>query len=84
MHVKSVVALFILGATALSLIGNGFAEETMKVAVVTGGHSYEKKPFEEMFKNFEGLECVFLELEDQGGVFDDISQWPYKAVVLYN
>lgn len=60
------------------------AEGALPVAVVTGGHGYEKEPFEAMFKRFEGLECVFVELEDQSEIFEDISDWPYKAVVLYN
>ncbi len=83
-----ITRVLVLGCVvALSPIvwsGVVIAEVALPVVVVTGGHGYEKEPFEAMFKSFEGLESVFVELEHQSEIFEDISDWPYKAVVLYN
>ncbi len=77
--------LFALGVLVMVFgAGNGVAEGKIKVAVVTGGHGYEKKPFEAMFESFSNLECVFITLKDESEIFEDISDWPYKVVVLYN
>ncbi len=84
MNARKIGVLFILGAATFSCFDNGIAEEPLKVAVVTGGHSYEKKPFETMFNSFSGLECIFVELKDQSEIFEDISDWSYQVVVLYN
>lgn len=64
--------------------GTAFPEEALRVAVVTGGHGFEEPPFREMFDSFSGLECAFVELKDESELFEDITNWSYQAVVLYN
>jgi len=63
---------------------NAFAEKRLRVLVVTGGHSFDQAPFEGMFKEEASLECVFLALQDESEVFEDISNWSYDVLVLYN
>ena len=58
--------------------------ERIKVAVVTGGHDFEQKPFLEMFNSFEGMEYMHVALKDDSEIFEDISSLPYDVIVLYN
>ncbi|MHC4791613.1 MAG: ThuA domain-containing protein [Planctomycetota bacterium] len=56
----------------------------VKVAVITGGHDFDEEEFFEMFDSFQDVEYVHLPQKDHSEVFEDISDWPYDAVVLYN
>jgi len=58
--------------------------ERIKVAVVTGGHDFEQKPFLEMFNSFEGVGYMHVALKDDSEIFEDIGDWPYDVIVLYN
>lgn len=64
--------------------GSAFSGEAPKVVVVTGGHGYEEAPFKEMFDSLKGPEFTFVDLKDDSEIFEDISNWPYDAIVLYN
>jgi len=74
-------AIFVACLTLAALVHAG---EPIKAVVVTGGHGYQKKPFEDMFKSFKGIECTFVQLKDQSEVFEDIDGWDYDVIVLYN
>ena len=52
--------------------------------VVAGGHRYDVKPFRAIFQNYADMDCTFIEEKKTAEAFDDISAWPYNAVVLYN
>jgi len=56
----------------------------LKVAVLTGGHGFERKPFLEMFNSFKGMKCTEIELKDHSEIFEDISNWDYDVIVMYN
>jgi type 1 glutamine amidotransferase len=58
--------------------------DTLKVAVLTGGHDFEQKPFTEMFNSFKGMECTEIKLEDHSEIFEDIGNWDYDVIVMYN
>jgi len=70
--------------SAMFCHSNALAAGNMKVVVVTGGHGFEQKPFEDMFGSLHDLDCTFVALKDESEIFDDISKWPYKVIVLYN
>ena len=59
---------------------------TLKVAVLTGGHGFEQKPFTEMFDSFKAkkMECTEIKLKDHSEIFEDISDWDYDVIVMYN
>ncbi len=59
---------------------------TLKVAVLTGGHGFEQKPFTEMFNSdpFKGMKCTEIKLKDHSEIFEDISDWDYDVIVMYN
>jgi len=59
---------------------------TLKVAVLTGGHGFERKPFLDMFNSspFKEMKCTEIELKDHSEIFEDISNWDYDVIVMYN
>jgi len=56
----------------------------IKVAVLTGGHGFERKPFLEMFDSFKGIKYTEVQLKDHSEIFEDISKWDYDVIVMYN
>ena len=56
----------------------------LKVALVTGGHDFDKKTFLGLFDSLDGIEYVHLPQRDHSEVFEDIDDWPYDVIVLYN
>ena len=60
------------------------ASKPLRVLVVAGGHRYDQPQFRAMFKNYAGMNCTFIDEKKTAEAFDDITDWPYDAVVLYN
>lgn len=60
------------------------SQETIKAAVVTAGHGYDKEAFDAMFASFADVASVMLPQADDSEIFEDISAWPYDVIVLYN
>ena len=58
--------------------------EEIKVAIVTGGHDFDREPFFELFDSFENIEYVEAVQSDQSELFEDISGWDYDVILLYN
>jgi len=56
----------------------------LNVAVLTGGHGFQREPFFEMFKAFKGIKHTEVQLKDHSEIFEDISDWDYDVVVMYN
>ncbi len=56
----------------------------IKVAVLTGGHGFERKPFLEMFDSFKGIKYVEVQLKDHSEIFEDISDWDYDVIAMYS
>lgn len=73
--------------SALVVIFGAFPEahaDSLKVAVVTGGHGFEKAPFLAMFEGHEGVAFEHVELRDDSEIFEDVAKWPYDVMVLFN
>ena len=86
------IALSMLCAV-IGLVGcsNDRASKTMygdpdkiDVAVVTGGHGFHPEEFFALFQGQDDLECIEVPLTDESEVFEDISEWNYDVVMLYN
>ncbi len=60
------------------------AAKKLRLLVVAGGHGYKVPQFRAIFKNYPDIECTFVEEKQGGEAFEDISKWPYDAVLLYN
>ena len=59
-------------------------QQTIKVAVITGGHDFEQEEFLELFAGYEDIEYTHLPQRHHSEIFEDISEWPYDVMVLYN
>jgi len=58
--------------------------QNTKVAVVTGGHGFDKEVFLSLFKGCPDIEYVHLPQKDHSELLEDISDWSYDVIVLYN
>ncbi len=56
----------------------------IKAVVVTGGHGFEREPFFELFKGYDDIQYVEAQQKDHSELFEDISDWDYDVIVLYN
>jgi type 1 glutamine amidotransferase len=85
--VSAVVAGSILAAAGFAQAGDapkaGGAKK-MKVLVVAGGHPFPVKPFRAVFDAYKDMECTFVDEKVGGEAFDEITNWPYDVIVLYN
>ena len=59
-------------------------KEPIKAVVVTGGHGFEHDPFFEVFAGYGDIEYVEALQKDHSEIFEDISDWDYDVIVLYN
>jgi len=56
----------------------------IKVVVVTGGHEFERKPFLAMFDSFKNINYAEAEQKNDSEIFEDIDEWDYDVIVLFN
>jgi uncharacterized protein len=68
-------------ATQTKSFGN---PDKIDVLVVTGGHHFDREPFFDMFKGCDDIRHVEHPLKDESEVFEDLSDWDYDVVLLYN
>jgi len=52
--------------------------------VVTGGHAFERKPFFTLFEGYDDIEYVEAQQKDHSEIFEDVSDWDYDVMVLFN
>ncbi|OHB73315.1 MAG: hypothetical protein A2Z25_09780 [Planctomycetes bacterium RBG_16_55_9] len=58
--------------------------DTIKVVVITGGHSFEHDAFFKMFDQMKGVRYTEAVQKDHSELFEDISGWDYDVMVFYN
>jgi type 1 glutamine amidotransferase len=56
----------------------------LRVLVVAGGHGYPVQPFRDVFAGYTDMECTFVDEKQGGEAFENIADWPYDAIMLYN
>ena len=56
----------------------------LKVVVVTGGHPFNKDAFLSLFQGYDDITYEHKSQKLGGELFEDISDWPYDVIVLYN
>lgn len=56
----------------------------LRVVVLTGGHGFDEREFPKLFDGHPAAEYTFAEQRDDSELFEDISEWPYDVIVLYN
>ena len=60
------------------------AAKPLKVLVIAGGHGYPVPAFRKVFEAYTDMDCTFVDEKTGGEAFDDISNWSYDAILLYN
>ena len=83
------ISVLLLGLMLLSLQSFGSdskgGESKIKVAVIVGGHNYDKKAFEEMWSSFEDFSVEYLNYRvGNCKFFDSPPNNKYDVVVFYN
>jgi type 1 glutamine amidotransferase len=58
--------------------------DPIKAVVVTGGHDFERDPFFKLFQGYQDIQYVEAAQKDHSELFEDISNWNYDVIVLYN
>lgn len=66
------------------LKGRAGRPEKINVVVVTGGHDFEHDPFFTLFQDYDDIEYVEAVQRDHSELFEDIDDWDYDVIVLYN
>ena len=59
-------------------------DNKIKVVVVTGGHGFEHDPFFAAFDSLQDMTYVEAVQKDHSELFENIDDWPYDVIVLYN
>ncbi len=59
-------------------------KKKIKAVVLTGGHGFEREPFFKVFEGYDDIEYTEFQLKDHSEIFEDISDWDYDVIVLYN
>ena len=60
------------------------ADAKLSVVVVTAGHGFKEKPFFAIFESFDDIEYAIAHQKDDSEIFEDITDWDYDVIVLYN
>jgi len=78
--------LFALAAIALLLSAAAFAQtQDIRVAVISGGHDFEKEEFLTLFRSIAGIQFRLIEqTEDDSAFLENIDGFKYDVIVLYN
>jgi len=58
--------------------------DPIRAVVVTGGHAFEHDPFFALFQGYQDIQYVEAAQKDHSELFEDISNWNYDVIVLYN
>jgi type 1 glutamine amidotransferase len=58
--------------------------DPIKVVVVTGGHDFDHDPFLALFQGRPDIQFVEAVQKDQSELFENIKDWDYDVIVLYN
>ncbi|HET6441291.1 MAG TPA: ThuA domain-containing protein [Phycisphaerae bacterium] len=56
----------------------------IRTVIVTGGHGFDQKAFPKLFEGHPDIVCEFKPQKDDSEIFEDVADWPYDVVVLYN
>ena len=60
------------------------AQRNTRVVVITGGHGFKNEPFFTLFEGCKDIEYVNAHQENDSEIFEDISNWNYDVMVLFN
>jgi len=70
--------------TAAEVKQDAASAKKLQVAVVTGGHPFNEPEFLKVFQGYDDIAYEHLPQKTGGEVFEDVADWPYDVIVLYN
>ena len=80
----SATALLFALVGAASAADNPAPAGKINVLVITGGHAYDQKNFFKLFEGYPDIAYTHVDLKVGGEAFDNIDDWKYDVIVLYN
>ena len=90
-HSISTAFFALLGLTTLLAaqctaadVASDASAKKIRVAVITGGHPFNQPEFFKLFQGYDDITYKSLPQATGGEVFDNIADWPYDVIVLYN
>jgi uncharacterized protein len=78
------VGLLVARGTAAEEKEDVASAKKLNVAVVTGGHPFNEPEFLKLFQGYDDITYKHFPQKTGGEVFDNITDWPYDVIVLYN
>ncbi len=81
---KLVRYLIVFSSIAFGQLDLTVPGASIRVAIVTGGHWYDTTTFAAMFTEYPDIQDTILNVPDDGSLFDNIENFPYDAIVLFN
>jgi uncharacterized protein len=80
----ALVGLLVARGTAADGENGAASPKRLEVAVVTGGHPFNEPEFLKLFQGYNDIAYRHLPQKIGGEVFENIADWPYDVIVLYN
>jgi uncharacterized protein len=78
------VGLLMARGTAAEVKQDAALAKKLHVAVVTGGHPFNAPEFLKVFQGYSDISYTHLPQKAGGEVFENVVDWPYDVIVLYN
>jgi hypothetical protein len=79
-----VAALVLAVGTAWAAEGAAPAAKKINVVLITGGHGFNEPEFKKVFEGYDDITATRSDQKVGGEIFEDISNWSYDVMVLYN
>ena len=76
--------LAMLAGVALSAEPAAAPAKKISVAIITGGHGFNQPEFLKLFEGYDDIAATQCPQKTGGELFDDISNFNYDVIVLYN
>lgn len=72
-------------AIVCCLMGAAWSQDELRVAVISGGHDFEKEEFLTLFRSIAGIKFRLIEqIEDDSAFLENVDDFKYDVIVLYN
>src|SRR5688572_7959334 len=78
------IATIFIACFSGAFVFSAFAQDKIKVALISGGHSFEPKPFYAVFKSFENITYDSLIQPDANKIIASPAIDKYDVLVFYD
>ncbi|MEW6236901.1 MAG: family 16 glycoside hydrolase [Candidatus Omnitrophota bacterium] len=85
MKIQRLIKMIAVSFLFLAVMGGlTEAKDKIKVLIVTGGHDFERQPFFDMFKSFDGVEFAEIVHPKANQVYTDGTAMQYDVIAMYD